>query len=97
MAEGADIIDVGAQSTRPGATIRSPDEELERLLPIIRFVPVTAILAHVTNNDASSIENLFRSLIWYLITKGPINKDPEGVRHQVGPISLLFRSLISKP
>ena len=29
--EGADIIDLGAMSTRPGAKIVSPDDELERL------------------------------------------------------------------
>lgn len=32
---GADIIDVGGESTRPGADPVSPDEELERILPVI--------------------------------------------------------------
>lgn len=32
---GADIIDVGAESTRPGARTGSPEEEMERLLPVI--------------------------------------------------------------
>ncbi len=32
---GADIIDVGAYSTRPGATNISEQEELERLIPVI--------------------------------------------------------------
>lgn len=32
---GADIIDVGAQSTRPGHTRISPQEELTRLLPVL--------------------------------------------------------------
>lgn len=36
IAEGADIIDVGGESTRPGgAAIVSADEELERVLPVI--------------------------------------------------------------
>ena len=35
QAEGADIIDIGAQSTRPGCTKISPAEELERLLPVL--------------------------------------------------------------
>ncbi|MGB6129481.1 MAG: dihydropteroate synthase [Psychrilyobacter sp.] len=34
--EGADIIDVGAESTRPGATYIEEDEELERILPVIK-------------------------------------------------------------
>ncbi len=33
---GADIIDVGGESTRPGFTPVSPDEEAKRVLPVIR-------------------------------------------------------------
>lgn len=33
--EGADFIDIGAQSTRPGATRLSTEEELSRLLPVL--------------------------------------------------------------
>jgi dihydropteroate synthase len=33
--EGADILDLGAESTRPGATPVSLDEELRRLLPVV--------------------------------------------------------------
>ena len=37
MAEaGADVIDIGGESTRPGARPVSEDEELERVLPVIR-------------------------------------------------------------
>src|SRR5438270_7947823 len=35
-ADGADIIDVGGESTRPGADAVSPDDELARVLPVIR-------------------------------------------------------------
>ncbi|MCC7040380.1 MAG: dihydropteroate synthase [Burkholderiales bacterium] len=34
-AEGADIIDVGGESTRPGATPVPPDVELARVLPLV--------------------------------------------------------------
>jgi dihydropteroate synthase len=33
--EGADVLDVGGQSTRPGAQEVSPEEELRRVLPVI--------------------------------------------------------------
>jgi len=36
LEEGADIIDVGAESTRPGHTPISAEEELRRLLPVVR-------------------------------------------------------------
>lgn len=43
VAEGADIVDVGGESTRPGARPVSEDEELERVLPVLealRELPV---------------------------------------------------------
>lgn len=35
-AEGAEILDLGAESTRPGATPVSPDDEWARLAPVLR-------------------------------------------------------------
>jgi dihydropteroate synthase len=42
--EGADILDIGGESTRPGAEPVSEDEELRRILPVLRAlqdVPVS--------------------------------------------------------
>lgn len=36
--EGADIIDIGGESTRPGYTQISDEEEMERVLPVIQAV-----------------------------------------------------------
>ncbi len=36
--EGADMIDIGGESTRPGAQPVSADEELERVVPLIEIV-----------------------------------------------------------
>ncbi len=35
VAEGADLIDIGGESTRPGAPVVSAEEELERVLPAL--------------------------------------------------------------
>ncbi|KAH7673356.1 2-amino-4-hydroxy-6-hydroxymethyldihydropteridine diphosphokinase / dihydropteroate synthase protein [Dioscorea alata] len=35
ISDGADIIDIGAQSTRPFASKLSPNEELQRLIPVL--------------------------------------------------------------
>ena len=35
IADGADIIDVGGESTRPGAGVVSPEEEITRVVPVI--------------------------------------------------------------
>lgn len=38
VADGADIIDIGGESTRPGADFVSADEELSRVIPVIQAV-----------------------------------------------------------
>ncbi len=42
VAEGAEAIDLGGQSTRPGYVEISPEEEMRRVLPVL-----TALLPHV--------------------------------------------------
>lgn len=36
--QGADIIDIGAESSRPGSSFVPAEEELRRLLPVLRFL-----------------------------------------------------------
>ncbi len=36
--DGADVIDIGGESTRPGYTLISVEEELERILPVIDII-----------------------------------------------------------
>ena len=38
VCEGADLLDLGAESTRPGAKPVSRDQELSRLLPVLRGI-----------------------------------------------------------
>ena len=38
LEEGADIIDIGGESTRPGHTLISDEEEKARVLPVIEAV-----------------------------------------------------------
>ena len=38
IAEGADMLDIGGESTRPGATRVAVDEEMRRVIPVLRAV-----------------------------------------------------------
>jgi dihydropteroate synthase len=38
LSEGADIIDIGACSSRPGASPVTPDEEMKRLSPVLSYI-----------------------------------------------------------
>lgn len=51
IAEGASIIDIGGESTRPGAEYVSPEQELERVVPVIELLNAQfdAVLSVDTN------------------------------------------------
>lgn len=54
VAEGADILDVGGESTRPGAQPVPADEELRRVLPVAReLARQTAVPVSVDTSKAS--------------------------------------------
>ncbi|WP_232248125.1 dihydropteroate synthase [Streptacidiphilus rugosus] len=44
---GADIVDVGGESTRPGATRVTEDEELRRVLPVVRGLAGAGVVVSV--------------------------------------------------
>jgi dihydropteroate synthase len=46
-AEGADIVDVGGESTRPGAVPISDDEEIRRVTPVIEALVERAVLVSI--------------------------------------------------
>ena len=54
IAQGADIIDVGGESTRPGAVRISVEEELRRILPVIEGLAETGITISVDTMNAAT-------------------------------------------
>lgn len=53
-AEGADLIDVGGESTRPGAVRVSPDEEQQRVLPVVRELSDRGIRVSIDTLNSST-------------------------------------------
>ncbi|WP_405985195.1 dihydropteroate synthase [Streptomyces sp. NBC_00872] len=56
VAEGADLIDVGGESTRPGATRVDEDEELRRVVPVVRGLAAEGVTVSVDTMRASVAE-----------------------------------------
>jgi dihydropteroate synthase len=56
MAEGADIVDVGGESTRPGAQRVSADEELRRVKPVITELVEAGVVVSVDTMRAQVAE-----------------------------------------
>ncbi|WP_375386753.1 dihydropteroate synthase [uncultured Microbacterium sp.] len=53
-AEGADLLDVGGESTRPGAQRVDPRLEQERVLPVVRELAATGIAVSIDTMNADT-------------------------------------------
>lgn len=53
IADGADLLDIGAESTRPGAAAVGVDEELDRLLPLLERLNVAGVPVSVDTTKAA--------------------------------------------
>lgn len=55
VSDGADIIDVGGESTRPGAAAVPPDVEQARILPVIEALSAEGVPVSVDTRHASTM------------------------------------------
>ncbi|WP_318275083.1 dihydropteroate synthase [Streptomyces pharetrae] len=56
VAQGADLVDVGGESTRPGATRVDEAEELRRVIPVVRGLASEGVVVSVDTMRASVAE-----------------------------------------
>ena len=59
--EGADLIDIGGESTRPGAQPVSEEEELERVVPLVEALRDSAIPVSVDTRRARVMREVLRA------------------------------------
>ena len=53
-AQGADILDIGGESTRPGAERVAPDVEQERVIPVVRALSDAGVVVSIDTMNAST-------------------------------------------
>ncbi|MFE2378453.1 dihydropteroate synthase [Streptomyces sp. NPDC059398] len=56
VAQGADLVDVGGESTRPGASRVDADEELRRVVPVVRGLASEGVTVSVDTMRATVAE-----------------------------------------
>ena len=56
VADGADLVDVGGESTRPGAERVDADEELRRVLPVVRTLARDGVVVSVDTTRSAVAE-----------------------------------------
>ena len=84
QAAGAGILDVGGESTRPGATPVSPEEEQTRVLPVIKALAAAGAVVSVDSRNAGTMAAA-------LDAGAAIVNDVSGLAHDPAAASLLAR------
>ncbi len=80
IAEGADILDIGGESTRPGAEPVSLDEELRRVMPVIeRLASVTDIPISIDTYKSEVARQALRSGARIVNDISGLSSDPQMV------------------
>jgi dihydropteroate synthase len=86
MAEhGADIVDVGGESTRPGALTVLPDEEQRRVIPVIRALAAAGVRVSVDTRNAATMAAA-------LDAGASIINDVSGLSHDAAALGLVARA-----
>lgn len=55
LAQGADMLDVGGESTRPGASPVAPDEQVRRVVPVIEALRARGVDAPISVDTSSAL------------------------------------------
>lgn len=71
---GADLLDIGGESTRPGAAPTLPDEERARVIPVLRALAARGAVLSVDTRNAGTMEAA-------LDAGAAIVNDVSGLRH----------------
>jgi dihydropteroate synthase len=92
--EGADIIDVGGESTRPGAGPVPPDLEMERVLPAIRALASAGLIVSIDTRHADTMRQAVAAGARIVNDVSALADDPRsaGVVAELGcPVVLMHR------
>ncbi len=77
MGEGADLLDVGGESTRPGAQPVGADEELERVLPVVAALAAAGARVSIDTAKASVAAAALDAGATYVNDVTALRGDPE--------------------
>ena len=81
--EGMDILDIGGESTRPGALAVSAQEELDRIIPVIEAIK---------KNFDKGLWN--KTMVKMAVRKGVITKDLECEHYFEKATNYLFEVML---
>ena len=92
LAAGADFIDIGGESTRPGATPVAPEAELERVMPALRRLAADGRTVSIDTRNASAMRTALGAGAAIVNDVSALTHDPdsfEAVRRSGAPVILM--------
>ncbi len=75
--EGADILDVGGESTRPGARAVNAEEELGRVMPVVEALADDTLKVSVDTSKAGVAEAALDAGAWMVNDVTALRADPD--------------------
>lgn len=78
--EGADIIDIGGESTRPGAEFVSEQQEIERVVPVIEKIKNLNVPISIDTTKSRVAEEALKSGATIINDISGLNFDPDMVK-----------------
>jgi dihydropteroate synthase len=80
LAAGADIVDVGGESTRPGAEPVPLDEEAARVLPVVRTLAHAGAMVSIDTRRAAVMDQAVQAGAWIINDVTALTGDAESAR-----------------
>lgn len=79
LEEGADILDIGGESTRPGADIISDEDEVNRVVPVIEGVKEKASFISIDTRNAQTMHKALKAGANIINDVSGLMHDPESI------------------
>jgi dihydropteroate synthase len=80
LSAGADIVDVGGESTRPGAQPVPPEEEAARVLPVVRALAHAGAVVSIDTRHAAVMGQAVEAGAWIINDVTALTGDPDSAR-----------------
>ena len=95
LAEGADILDIGGESTRPGAEPVDADEEIRRVVPVIEALAADGARISIDTTKAAVAQRALAAGATIVNDVAALRFDPElaGVTAEAGATCVLMHML----
>jgi dihydropteroate synthase len=98
LAAGADIVDVGGESTRPGASPVPPADEAARVLPVVRALAHAGAVVSIDTRHAAVMDDAVKAGAWIINDVTALTGDAQSARVAAGSgAAIVLMHMLGEP